>query len=132
MFTDYFQQLINSSVLAEKLRAYNLLAATRGPDAYDFEVLQDMKDILTKRVRTVVFDNNVFEKYLGSQPPFSEEEFQRLVGCIYTGDKRVYPEITNNRHYRQHLADAIIASHDHPIWNGYADKIADTLLLTDP
>ena len=122
---------------AKKL--YDLMGALRGPDHADTGAAASLKDLVTGRVRMILFgkrpDSVVANWTLYPVSTYESEHVwinvQLLTATRLARDQEGRDrEVWRPTHYMKHLRAAVLASADHPIWNGKAAQIARTLPST--
>lgn len=101
--------------------AYSLLAAVRGPDAEDHLALQELKGIVTERVRGILFTycETAGNWTIGVLEQDEVNKVRKICARLYRRNQQ--------GHFLQHLKEAVIASASHPIWNGFASSLIAAL-----
>jgi hypothetical protein len=105
---------------------YAVLSAVRGPDAYVNSYLLQMKQIITARIRGIVFVDGCPGNY--TEDILSETEMKTFIKvcALIVRDALDAPAVS---HYMNHLLLAVRATREHPIWGNHAEKIIRKLTV---
>ena len=96
-------------------RRYRLIAAVRGPDTTEKDVV--LKQEVTARIRAIMFKP---DECLGSfrDDLLTQQQLSDIEGVL----------AASNPHYQAHLYEAVEATKRHRIWGGYGVKLLRVLL----
>ena len=103
-----------------------VFSAVRGPDMPSSRDgrnhhYSEIKDLVTARIRSLLFAGHVADWGSWTREPFSAHECELLKDAI----AHIHAPVDDP--YIDHLRDAVAATSSAPVWGGFASQITNTL-----